>query len=207
MKKIKNIVNFNFVMNTISVVMMLMGMGAVATLSESEERYMAAGVTVAIAFVCFLIKKLVNRPDFKEAIVERINEVEGLQCMMDEESIIIKQGDTVLQAQLIERPERGSMRVHFMCNFAPQSINDVMPEGWAILVAECNKNYDYTTVKYYGDHFCCQVETTVRTIKDFVREYKFALDQITETLGGLLSNAPIVEQQYPIQRNRIGFKI
>lgn len=117
-----------------------------------------------------------------------------------------KRSDITMKAKVWGNNPRGLKRVHFMFNFAPKSIDAVLPEGWAVLAAECNANYDYTTVKFYGDHFCCMVETSVKSTKDFLNEYQFAIDKINETIRGLEANAPRVADQFPARR-RAGFVI
>ena len=98
-------------------------------------------------------------------------------------------------------------RVHFMYNFAPNIIDSVSPEGWALLAAECNANYEHTIVKFYGGHFSCMVETSVRNAKDFVEEYRFAYDKINETMQGMVDNTGRVISQYPAMKKHVDFVI
>ena len=131
----------------------------------------------------------------------------GLSCKRKDDGIVVKQGDFIMKAKLWDNGSHGLKRVHFMFNFAPNVINDVLPEGWALLAAECNANFDHTMVKFYGDHFSCMVETSVKSAKDFLEEYRFAFDKINETMQGMQANADRVASQFPVKKKQIGFVI
>lgn len=163
--------------------------------------------TVAITLFSYVIYLRAHKSTYNQSVLKKLKKA-GLKCKEKDGFIIVKQDEIVLRAQLWNRPEKGSKRVHFSLEFAPNVINQVKEEGWAILAAQCNANFTYTTIKYLGDHFCCQVETTVKSANDFVREYQFAYSKICETLAGLEQNTPeIVKHFEKKETHQIGFRI
>ena len=153
----------------------------------------------------YVIHGLRQRPDFSEQAIALLKKA-GLSCKKKEDGIVVKQDGFVMTARLWDNGTHGMKRVHFMLDFAPNVIDEVRPEGWALLAAECNANFDHTMVKFYGDHFSCMVETSVRSAKDFLNEYRFAFDRINETVLGMEANTQRVVNQFPA-RKRAGFVV
>ena len=162
-------------------------------------------ITAVDPEMTYLTLSMKQKHDFSERAMAVLAKA-GLTCKRKEDGIVVKQGDVVMKAKLWEGTH-GMKRVHFMFDFAPNIIDSVLPEGWALLAAECNANYDHTMVKFYGDHFSCMVETSVKSAKDFLEEYRFAFDKINETMQGMQANADRVASQFPVKKQQVGFVI
>ena len=161
---------------------------------------------VAIALMAVVVWHHTQQLSFTDSVVAKINKSKGLQCEADGEDILVNNGDVVIKAILKNRPEK-SKRVQFIFEFVPKMLDNIQPEGWALLVAKCNTHYDYTTMKYYGDHLCCQVETIINSPKDFIREYQFAMENIGKTMQGFENNTEYVAKNYPTKEHRVGFVV
>ncbi len=181
---------------------MVLTMVAGALMESLALRASMEAVALTTMATIWLVSK---RRSFCDAAMASVMKIKGLQCRMEGEDILVKKGKIVLKAKVINRPEKGSKRVHFMFEFVPDMLKNIQPEGWALLVSECNAHYDYTTMRYFGDHMCCQVETTVKNPKDFIREYMFAYNKIGETIQGFEGNMEYVAKKYPVREHRIGF--
>ena len=173
--------------------------------ADWEIRLMIAAIAIALMVV--VVWYHIKKSSFVDSVVEKIKKAKGLQCEADGEDIFVKNGEIVLKAKLTNRPEKSSKRVQFIFEFVPEMLDNIQPEGWALLVAKCNTHYDYTTMKYYGDHLCCQVETIVNSPKDFIREYQFTMEKIGKTMQGFENNTEYVAKNYPTKEHRVGFVV
>lgn len=187
---------------TIIMTIALLGAGMV---EEMTVRYAISGSAAVLVWSIYAIHVMKQKQDFSNRAMALLRKA-GLSCKRKDDGIVVKQGDVVMKAKLWEGTH-GMKRVHFMFDFAPNIIDSVLPEGWALLAAECNANYDHTMVKFYGDHFSCMVETSVKNAKDFLEEYHFAFDKITETMQGMQANADRVVSQFPVKKKQVGFVI
>lgn len=187
---------------TIIMTIALLGAGMV---EEMTVRYAISGSAAVLVWGIYVIHVVRQKQDFSNRAMALLTKA-GLSCKRKDDGIVVKQGDVVMKAKLWEGTH-GMKRVHFMFDFAPNIIDSVLPEGWALLAAECNANYDHTMVKFYGDHFSCMVETSVKNAKDFLEEYHFAFDKITETMQGMQANADRVVSQFPVKKKQVGFVI
>lgn len=198
----------NHTNNSLSIIIYIalaLTMVAEILVADWEIRLMIAVVTIALTIV--IVWRHTRKLSFRDSVVAKIKKSKVLQCEADGEDIIVNNGEIVIKAKLINRPEKNSKRVQFIFEFVPEMLDNIQPEGWALLVAKCNTHYDYTTIKYYGDHLCCQVETIVNSPKDFLREYQFAMENIGKTMQSFESNTKYVVQKYPTKEHRVGFVI
>lgn len=193
-------------MNIISIAIMTIALGCAVVSENVELRMVASGVAVLLLSGLYITLVVIRKRDFSDLAIAQLEKA-GLSCKRKDDGIVVKQGDFVMKAKLWNNGSHGLKRVHFMFDFAPNVINDVLPEGWAVLAAECNANYDHTMMKFYGDHFCCMVETSVKSAKDFLDEYRFAYDKIVETMQGMEANTPRMVDQFPVKKKRVGFVI
>lgn len=201
----KNTKNFFAHMNIVCVVIMAVALVCAVIAESFGMRVVVCGAAVVLVGGLYAVRGFMLRGDFAGMAMAQLRK-RGLSCSRVDDGFLVKRGEFTVKAKLWGNDARGLKRVHFMFNFAPQKLDSVLPEGWAVLAAECNANYDYTTVKFYGDHFCCMVETSVKSTKDFLNEYRFAIDKINETLKGMEANAKRVAEQFPARR-RAGFVI
>ena len=188
---------------TIIMTVALLGAGMV---EEMTVRFAISGSAAVFVWGIYVIHVVRQKHDFSERAMALLTKA-GLSCKRKDDGIMVKQGDFIMNAKLWDNGSHGMKRVHFMFDFAPNIIDSVLPEGWALLAAECNANYDHTMVKFYGDHFSCMVETSVKNAKEFLDEYRFAFDKIVETMQGMEANAPRVAQQFPAKKRQVGFVI
>lgn len=199
--------NSNFArVNIISIAIMTIALGCAVVSENVELRMVASGVAVLLLSGLYITLVVIRKRDFSDLAIAQLEKA-GLSCKRKDDGIVVKQGDFVMKAKLWNNGSHGLKRVHFMFNFAPNVINDVLPEGWALLAAECNANFDHTMVKFYGDHFSCMVETSVKSAKEFLEEYRFAFDKINETMQGMQANADRVASQFPAKKKQVGFVI
>ena len=199
--------NLTFVrISIICTVIMTIAMACVGMVDAIEVRVAVSSVAALLVWSVYAIHGMSQKHDFSDQAIAQLKKA-GLACKKKDDSILVKQGKLTLKARLWNNGTHGLKRVHFMCEFAPEVINDVQPEGWCVLATECNANYDHTTVKFYGDHFSCMVETSVKNAKDFLEEYRFAFEKINETLQGIQANADRVASQFPVKKKRVGFVV
>lgn len=191
--------------NIICIAIMAIALLGAGIIDAYIVRLWIAGVALAIVGSLYAAQGFLRKSDFAEQAMAQLTKA-GMKCKKKEDGIVVKQGDVILKARLWEGTH-GMNRVHFMFNFAPEIINSVSPEGWALLAAECNANYEHTMVKFYGDHFSCMVETSVKNAKDFLEEYHFAFEKINETMQGMQANADRVASQFPVKKKQVGFVI
>ena len=199
--------NLTFVRISITcTIIMTIAMACVGMVDTLEVRVAVSSVAALLVWSVYAIHGMSQKHDFSDQAIAQLKKA-GLACKKKDDSILVKQGKLTLKARLWNNGTHGLKRVHFMCEFAPEVINDVQPEGWCVLATECNANYDHTTVKFYGDHFSCMVETSVKNAKDFLEEYRFAFDKINETMQGMQANADRVASQFPVKKKQVGFVI
>jgi hypothetical protein len=199
--------NLTFVRISITcTIIMTIAMACVGMVDTLEVRVAVSSVAALLVWSVYAIHGMSQKHDFSDQAIAQLKKA-GLACKKKDDSILVKQGKLTLKARLWNNGTHGLKRVHFMCEFAPEVINDVQPEGWCVLATECNANYDHTTVKFYGDHFSCMVETSVKNAKDFLEEYRFAFDKINETMQGMQANADRVASQFPVKKKRVGFVV
>lgn len=203
MKNTKTIFTHISIICTIVMTVALLGAGMV---EDMMVRFVISGAAAVLVWCAYLTLSMKQKHDFSDQAIAQLKKA-GLACKKKDDSILVKQGKLTLKARLWNNGTHGLKRVHFMCEFAPEVINDVQPEGWCVLATECNANYDHTTVKFYGDHFSCMVETSVKNAKDFLEEYRFAFEKINETLQGIQANADRVASQFPVKKKRVGFVV
>lgn len=187
-------------------VIMTIAMACVGMVDAIGVRIAVSGVAALLVWSIYAIHGIAQKQDFSDQAIAQLTKA-GLSCKKKKDGIVVKQGDFIMNAKLWNNGTHGIKRVHFMIDFTPNILNSVLPEGWALLVAECNANFDHTMVKFYGDHFSCMVETSVKNAKDFLEEYRFAFEKINETMQGMLANADRVAKQFPVKKKKIGFTI
>lgn len=192
--------------NIITIVIMIAALLCAGMLDEQVARMAVAGVALLLTGSLYVMRAMSSKSDFTELVIAQLSKA-GLSCKREEDYFLVKQGDVVMKAKLWNNNVHGLKRVHFMFDFAPSIVDSVLPEGWALLAAECNANYDHTMVKFYGDHFSCMVETSVKNAKEFLDEYRFAFEKINETMQGMQANADRVVSQFPVKKKHVGFVI
>lgn len=112
----------------------------------------------------------------------------GFECkMVDNHFIVIKDGRP-FEVEMWDIPGWGRRRVHFNLSFAFNDMDKVMPEGLMWLASESNNHSAYTTTRLLQNHFTCCVETSVRSTKEFMREFGFAYRQIGIAYMDLTTN-------------------
>lgn len=190
--------------NLICITIMTIALLGAGMMDSYIIRLWIAGVALAIVGGLYAVRRIVISQDFAAMTIAQFKKA-GLMCKPDDDGFVVTQGGMVMNAKLWNGSSRGLKRVHFAIDFVPNVLNEVKPEGWAVLAAECNASYDHTTVKFYGDHFSCMVETSVRSAKDFLEEYRFAFDKISETLQGMQANADKVTNPFRKKKRNIGF--
>lgn len=193
-------------MSVICTIVMTVALLGVGMVEDMTVRCVISGSTAVIVWGIYVIHVVSQKHDFSDQAMALLTKT-GLSCKRKDDGIVVKQGDFIMNAKLWDNGSHGMKRVHFMFDFAPNIIDSVLPEGWALLAAECNANYDHTMVKFYGDHFSCMVETSVKNAKDFLEEYHFAFEKINETMQGMQANADRVASQFPVKKQQVGFVI
>lgn len=131
----------------------------------------------------------------------------GFECQMMDGHFIVSKDGKPFEVKIWDAPGWGKRRVHFNLNFAFEDMNKVQTQGLMWLTSECNNHSDYATTRLWSDHFSCCVETTVRSAKEFVREFGFAYKQIGITYNNMVANYPNIKEQFKEQPERrpIGF--
>lgn len=130
----------------------------------------------------------------------------GFECQMKDNHFIVIKDGMPFEVEMWNVPGWGKRRVHFNLSFACEGMDQVKIEGLMWLTSECNNHSDYTVTRYMCDHFTCCVETTVRSSKEFVREFAFASKQIGLTYQNLAANYGKIKEQFREQPVRpIGF--
>lgn len=193
-------------MSVICTIVMTVSLLGVGMVEDMMVRYVISGLAAVLVWGIYVIHVMRQKHDFSDQAMALLTKA-GLSCKRKDDGIMVKQGDFIMNAKLWDNGSHGMKRVHFMFDFAPNIIDSVLPEGWALLAAECNANYDHTMVKFYGDHFSCMVETSVKNAKDFLEEYHFAFEKINETMQGMQANADRVASQFPVKKKQVGFVI
>lgn len=193
-------------MSVICTIVMTVALLGVGMVEEMTVRFAISGGAAVLVWGIYVIHVVSQKHDFSDQAMALLTKA-GLSCKRKDDGIVVKQGDFIMNAKLWNNGSHGMKRVHFMFDFAPNIIDSVLPEGWALLAAECNANYDHTMVKFYGDHFSCMVETSVKNAKDFLEEYHFAFEKINETMQGMQANADRVISQFPVKKKQVGFVI
>ena len=143
---------------------------------------------------------------FMKAISRQLTKA-GMECRMEDRSFVIFKNGEPFMVKIWNAPGLGKRRVHFYLNFAFEDMGKVEPQGLMWLALECNNQSDYTTTHLWADHFSCCVETTLRSPKEFVREFEFAYLQIGNTYKNLAENYNDIKRQFIVQPKRrpIGF--
>lgn len=131
----------------------------------------------------------------------------GFECQVMDGHFIVSKDGKPFEVKIWDAPGWGKRRVHFNLNFAFEDMNKVQTQGLMWLTSECNNHSDYATTRLWSDHFSCCVETTVRSAKEFVREFGFAYKQIGITYNNLVANYANIKEQFKEQPERrpIGF--
>lgn len=123
----------------------------------------------------------------------------GFECKITDNLFVVIKDGKPFDVQIWDVPGWGKRRVHFTLNIAFDSMDQVMPEALLWLSSECNNHSDYTMTRLLQDHFSCCVETTVRSAKEFVREFGFAFKQIEITYKGLVANYSKIKEEFKEQ--------
>lgn len=145
-----------------------------------------------------------NREQRFIKIVSRRMAKAGFECkMVDDHFIVIKDGKP-FEVEMWNTPGWGRRRVHFNLSFAFEDMGKVRQEALMWLVSESNNHSDYATTHLWNDHFSCCVETSVRTAKEFEREFRFAYKQIGITYKNLIANYSKIKDKFRVRRP-IGF--
>ena len=190
----------------ICTVILTIAMACVGMVDAIEVRIVVSCAAALLVWSVYAIHGMSQKHDFSDLAIAQLTKA-GLSCKKKADGIVVKQGDFIMNAKLWNNGAHGMKRVHFMFDFTPNILDSVLPEGWALLAAECNANFDHTMVKFYGDHFSCMVETSVKNAKDFLEEYRFAFEKINETMQGMQANADRVASQFPVKKKSVGFMI
>jgi hypothetical protein len=139
-------------------------------------------------------------------VVSRRMAKAGFECKMVDNHFIVIMDGKPFEVEMWDTPGWGRRRVHFNLSFAFDEMDKVLLEGLVWLTSECNNHSDYTVTRYMRDHFTCCVETTVRSSKEFVREFAFATKQIGFTYQNLAANYGKIKEKFREQPVRpIGF--
>ena len=140
-------------------------------------------------------------------VVSRKMAKAGFECQMKDNHFIVIKDGMPFEVEMWNVPGWGKRRVHFNLSFACEGMEQVKIEGLMWLTSECNNHSDYTTTRFLRDHFSCCVETTVRTAKEFVREFAFASKQLGFTFQNLNANYSNIREKFADQpaRRPIGF--
>ena len=143
---------------------------------------------------------------FKKEVIRRMTKA-GFECDMQGNHFVITKDGKPFEVRFHGAEGWRKYRVHFHLSFALEGMEKVQPQGLIWLTSECNNHSDYTTTHLWSDHFSCRVETTVRSLKEFVREFDFAYKQIDITFNNLAANFSNIQEQFRLQpeRRRIGF--
>ena len=131
----------------------------------------------------------------------------GFECKMVDNHFIVIKDDKPFEVVMWDIPGWGKRRVHFNLSFAFEDMGNVKPEALMWLTSECNNHSDYATTRLLRDRFSCCVETSVRTAKEFVREFGFAYWQIGNAYKDLAANYNKIKNEFRVQPGRrpIGF--
>lgn len=140
-------------------------------------------------------------------LVSRRMDKAGFECSIQDNQFFITKDGKPFEVKIGDAPGWGNHRVHFNLCFAFEDMDKVQQQGLTWLVSECNNHSDYAITRFWDDHFSCCMETTVRSAKDFVREFCFAYKQIGITFQNLSANYANIMEQYWMQPERrpIGF--
>ena len=143
---------------------------------------------------------------FMKAVSRQMTKA-GLECKMQDNRLLIIKDGKPFEVKTWNAPGWGKRRVHFYMNFSFEDMEEVEPQGLMWLTLECNNQSDYTTIHLWEDHFSCCVETTLRSVKEFGREFDFAFFQINNTLKSLAQKYNDIKRQFMVQpaRRPIGF--
>jgi hypothetical protein len=123
----------------------------------------------------------------------------GFECEVTDDGICVTKDGKPFEVKMWDVPGWGNRRVHFNLNFTFEDMDKVKPKGLMLLTSECNNHNEYSTTRFWGDHFSCCVETMVRSAKEFVREFGFAYKQIGNTYKGLAANYTYIKEMYMMQ--------
>ena len=139
--------------------------------------------------------------------VTRKMEKAGFKCIVKDDVFAIVKGDMPLQVSMCDIPGWGRRRVRFVLNFALEGMDKVKKSGLLSLASESNNHSEFTTTRFFNDHFTCRIETFVSSVKDFVREFEFASKELEEAYDALASNYPRFKDAYQEQpvRRPIGY--
>ena len=131
----------------------------------------------------------------------------GFECQMSDNHFVVSKEGKPFEIRIGKALNWGRRRVHFSLEFALQDMDKVQQQGLMWLTSECNNHSDYTTTHLWNDHFSCCVVSSIRSAKDFLREFDFAYEQIGITFNNLVANYPNIQEQFQLQpeRRRIGF--
>lgn len=143
---------------------------------------------------------------FINAVSRRMSKA-GFECQVTEDHFVVMKNGKPFEVKIWDAPGWGKRRVHFNMSFAFDDMDKVQTQGLMWLTLECNNHSDYTTTRFWNDHFSCCVETTLRSAKEFVREFEFAYSQIGDTFKSLTANYHNIKQQFAVEPKRcpIGF--
>ena len=115
---------------------------------------------------------------FIKVVSRRLTQA-GFECKITDNLFVVIKDGKPYEVQIWDVPGWGKRRVHFTLNIANHS--------------------DYTMTRLLQDHFSCCVETTVRSTKEFVREFGFAFKQIEITYKGLVANYSKIKEEFKEQ--------
>lgn len=127
----------------------------------------------------------------------------GINCGMENNRLVIQQDGKRFDVCMWKTPGWSNRRVHFVFSFGFQEMANIKTRGLLWLVSECNNHSDYTTTQLMGDQFVCRVETSVRSTKDFAREFEFASKQIGLIIDNIVNNFPVLQQNFSKQPKRV----
>ncbi len=143
-------------------------------------------------------KQIMKREQRFIKVITRKMTKAGFECKMkDGRFIMIKDGKP-FEIEMWETPGWGRRRVHFNLSFALEEMSNVKSEALMWLATESNNHSDYTVTRLSSDHFSCSVETTVRSAKEFAREFGFAYKQIGITCKNLIANYDRIKDEFRV---------
>lgn len=131
----------------------------------------------------------------------------GFECDFHNNHFVITRDGKPFEVQFMNAEGWRRHRVQFHLSFALEDMDKVQQQGLMWLTSECNNHSDYATTHLWSDHFSCCVVSSIRSAKDFLREFDFAYEQIGITFNNLVANYSNIQEQFKLQpeRRRIGF--
>jgi len=148
-----------------------------------------------------------KKENFIQSIASKMDKM-GLKCSsLGDDAVVISTAEGDFVARIWNTPDRGRRRINFVHRFALNDMENLSEEGKAVLVSACNNNAEFTVTQFMDGAFLCYVSTSVASVSDFVREFRFAKDEIKKICETMAYNMPDFLKSYPkpLPRRPIGY--